>query len=269
MMPRMTDSPRLQPPRGARRAQPPRRVARKDRLVALIALLRDGGLHRGEDLARALGITPRSLYRDMDLLKRAGVPVAGQRGRGYRMTAPVTLPALNLDMEELEALHLGLAVMSQAEDPPLRAAARRLAARIDAALPEEAPEAAPANSAGWGLAVHPFADPAAGIRHMPALRAALRNRRPVRLAYRGEDGTRHDCLARLLKLEFWGRIWTCTFRCRDRQAARTIRVDRIEALGDPAPAHPADGESPPDARPVPLPPDRAAARHRHRNDAAD
>ncbi len=226
----MTDSPRTPAPPRAQRPPPakpaPGRVARKDRLVALIALLRDGGLHRGADLAKTLGITTRSLYRDIDTLKRSGVPVAGRRGQGYRMTAPVTLPALNLDMGELEALHLGLAVMSQADDPSLRDAAQRLAARIDAALPE----GAPAEPAGWGLAVHPFADPAAGIRHMPALRAALRNRRAVWLSHRDPNGTRHSCVARLLKLEFWGRVWTCTFLCDGEPGEKTIRVDHIDSL---------------------------------------
>ena len=231
MMAAMTDSPQdpapseiPAPPRSQR--PPSARLARKDRLVALITLLRDGGLHRGADLAKSLGITTRSLYRDIDTLKRSGVPVAGLRGQGYRMTAPVTLPALNLDMDELEALHLGLAVMSQADDPSLRDAAQRLAGRIDAALPEGAPP----ETAGWGLAVHPFADPAAGIRHMPALRAALRNRRPVRLSHRGPDGARQGCIARPIRLDFWGRVWTCTFQCEGETGERTIRVDHIDTL---------------------------------------
>ena len=112
-------------------------MKRKDRLIALIGALRDGKTHRAEDLARRLGVTQRTIYRDMETLVASGVPVEGTRGVGYRMTDPVTLPPLNMTMAELEALHLGIAVLTEAADPGLQQAARSLAKKIDAALPED------------------------------------------------------------------------------------------------------------------------------------
>jgi len=201
-------------------------LQRKDRLVALIGALRDGATIRAEDLARRFKVTPRTIYRDMDTLVASGVPVEGARGIGYRMTNPVTLPPLNLTMAELEALHLGIAVMTEAADSNLHDAARSLARKIDNALPED--RLAP--STAWGLAVFPFADTAAGIRHIPAIRSAIRSRHKLRIRYFDNSGQEEDFVVRPLKLDYWGRVWTCTAWCERRKELRTFRVDQISAL---------------------------------------
>ena len=134
-------------------------MRRTDRLFELIQLLRDGRLHRGKDLAEKLGISVRTLYRDMETIIASGIPVEGERGLGYMMTAPITLPPLNLTLTELEALHLGLSVVSKAADEELQKAAETLSAKVDAVLPED--RSAPAS--GWGFAVYPFAEAARGF----------------------------------------------------------------------------------------------------------
>ena len=205
---------------------PEQGARRTDRLFDLIVRLRDGRLHRAQDIARVMGVSLRTIYRDMDTLATSGVPVRGARGLGYQMTAPVTLPPLNLTLTELEALHLGLAVAAEAEDAELAAAARALSTRIDALLPEER-SAAPI---GWGLAVHPFAEAAAGFRHMPAIRAAIRARQKLRIDYVDRDGSFTTRTIRALKMDYWGRVWTVTCWCEREADFREFRVDRIETL---------------------------------------
>jgi len=60
-------------------------MRRTDRLFELIQILRDGRLHKGADLAERLGVSLRTVYRDMDTLMKSGVPVEGERGVGYAM----------------------------------------------------------------------------------------------------------------------------------------------------------------------------------------
>jgi predicted DNA-binding transcriptional regulator YafY len=177
-------------------------------------------------MAERLEVSVRTIYRDMDTLVASGIPVEGERGVGYMMTAPVTLPPLNLTMAELEALHLGMAVVAEAADDDLRKAARSLSAKIDAVLPED--RAAPPQ--GWGFAVYPFADAAAGFAHMPPIRAAIRSRQKLRLTYRALDDTPSRRTVRPLQLEYWGRVWTLTAWCEAREDFRVFRVDRIEAI---------------------------------------
>lgn len=201
-------------------------MRRTDRLFDLIQILRDGRLHRAQDLADRLGVSVRTIYRDMDTLITSGVPIEGERGLGYMATAAITLPPLNLTLTELEALHLGMAIVGEAADAELQKAAHSLSAKIDAVLPED--RSTPPT--GWGFAVYPFADAARGFAHMPALRAAIRARQKLRIGYRDQSGTLTDRVIRPLQMEYWGRLWTVTVWCELRAGFRVFRVDRIETL---------------------------------------
>ncbi|MEL7300081.1 MAG: YafY family protein [Pseudomonadota bacterium] len=200
-------------------------MKRSDRLIQLITILRDGRRYRAEDLAERLGVSLRTVYRDMDVLAASGIPVEGTRGLGYEITAAVTLPPLNLTTVELEALHLGLSAVGEGGDEELREAARGLSAKIDAALPEER-QGAPR---GFGFAVYPFADVAHGFKHMPPLRAAIRSRQKVRISTEETDGERSRVM-RPLQLDYWGRVWTVTGWCERAGDFRTLRVDKIGSL---------------------------------------
>lgn len=195
-------------------------MRRADRLMTLITLLKDGQMHRGPDLAARLGISLRTLYRDMDTIAASGVPIEGERGVGYRVTAALTLPPINLTMLELEALHLGLSAVAQSGDPELTGAATALAAKLDAALPEDG-----APGQGAGLAVYPFADAALGFRWLPQIKQAIRARQKLVLTLSGMDRT-----VRPLRLDYWGRVWTCLSWCETTRDFAELRLDRIESL---------------------------------------
>lgn len=194
-------------------------MRRSDRLMTLIRLLRGGTMHKAGDLARATGVSLRTIYRDMETLAASGVPIEGERGIGYRVTAAITLPPLNLTTEELEALHVALASMGQAHDPDLSRAARSLSAKLDAVLPEDRP-AAPTS-----LAVYPFADAARGFQHLPRIRQAIRTRQKLAVTLDGRDRT-----VRPLALDYWGRLWTAVVWCETLRRFDELRVDEISAL---------------------------------------
>lgn len=190
-------------------------MRRADRLMTLIRLLRDGDLHRATDLAQATGVSLRTVYRDMETLAASGVPIEGERGTGYRVTAAITLPPLNLSMAELEALHVGLAAMREAQDADLAAAATSLAAKLDGVLPEgDAPRA---------LAVYPFADAARGFQHLPKIRGAIRARQKLMVTLD------RDRTVRPLQLEYWGRLWTCVVWCETTRKFDDLRIDQISS----------------------------------------
>jgi len=192
-------------------------MRRSDRLMNLIRLLRDGQLHRASDLAKATEVSLRTVYRDMETLAKSGVPIEGERGTGYRVTAAITLPPLNLSMAELEALHLGLAAMQQAQDSDLALAAGSLAAKLDGVLPE--------GNAPSSLAVYPFADAARGFQNLPTIRSAIRARQKLGLTLSGQDRT-----VRPLQLDYWGRLWTCIVWCETTRKFDDLRIDQISAL---------------------------------------
>ena len=200
-------------------------MRRTDRLFDIIRILRDGRLHRAQDIADRLEVSVRTIYRDMETLQASGIPVEGERGVGYMVREAITLPPLTLTAAEVEALNLGIAIVAEAADPDLKAAAESLGAKIDAVLPLQTVAEADA----WKFAVYPFADAARGLSHMPALRAAIKGRQKLRLAYRRIDGALTDRVIRPLHMEYWGRVWTLTAWCEMRGDFRVFRVDLIEA----------------------------------------
>ncbi len=201
-------------------------MRRTDRLFDIIQILRDGKLHRAQDIADRLEVSVRTIYRDMDTLVASGVPVEGERGVGYMVREQITLPPLNLTPAELEALNLGMAIVAEAADPDLKAAADSLAAKIDSVLPTQVVAEADA----WKFAVYPFADAARGLAHMAPIRAAIKSRQKLHLAYRRIDGTLTERTIRPLHMEYWGRVWTLTAWCELRDGFRVFRIDLIESV---------------------------------------
>ncbi|NNE53865.1 MAG: YafY family transcriptional regulator [Sulfitobacter sp.] len=200
-------------------------MRRTDRLFDIIQILRDGKLHRAQDMAARLEVSTRTIYRDMETLMASGVPVEGERGVGYMITEAISLPPLTLTASELEALNLGLAIVGQAADEALKGAAETLAGKIDAVLPARTI----AEAEAWKFAVYPFADPTRNLTHMPLLRAAIKARQKVRLTYRSREAALTTRVIRPLHMEYWGRVWTLTAWCELREGFRAFRLDLIES----------------------------------------
>lgn len=110
-------------------------MKRDARLFDLIQILRDGKLHTAAELANALGVSPRTIWRDMAVMAQTGLPVTGERGLGYILRSPLMLPPTMLTPDELEALTLGLSHI-EATDPARARAARSLLSKIATLLPQ-------------------------------------------------------------------------------------------------------------------------------------
>ena len=200
-------------------------MRRTDRLFELIQILRDGRLHTARDMAARLEVSTRTLWRDMATLIASGLPVEGERGVGYILREPVTLPPLTLTPEELQALTLGLQLVTRGADPSLTRAAESLLGKVTAVLPARLLDGIGQES--W---VFPGAEAMAAARHLPGLRLAIRQRSRVEISYADGAGRMSRRPVRPLLLEFWGRVWTMAAWCEARGDFRSFRVDRIESL---------------------------------------
>lgn len=200
-------------------------MRRTDRLFDILRILRDGQLRTAQAIAQACNVSVRTIYRDMDTLIASGVPVQGARGSGYRVTEAINLPPLTLTPSELEALNLGIAIVAEAGDDTLKAAALGLAGKVDAVLAERTiPQAET-----WKFATYPFADAVRGFGQMPTLRAAIRARQKLRLTYHSKGDRITTRTIRPLHMEYWGRVWTLTAWCELREGFRVFRVDLIQS----------------------------------------
>lgn len=108
---------------------------RDQRLYDLITLMRDGRLHTAAELAQAVGVSTRTIWRDMAVMAQTGLPVEGERGVGYILRAALVLPPTMLTPEEVEALAEGLRHVGAREDAKGRAA-RSLLVKVATLLPQ-------------------------------------------------------------------------------------------------------------------------------------
>lgn len=92
---------------------------------------------RGELLAEELGISLRTLYRDIASLQAQGAPIEGEPGLGYVLRPGFTLPPLMFSEDEVEALMLGSHWVAENGDPRLAQAAMDVMAKVAAVLPPD------------------------------------------------------------------------------------------------------------------------------------
>ncbi len=200
-------------------------MRRSDRLFEIIQTFRDGRLHRASEIADKLEVSTRTIWRDMATLVASGLPIEGERGVGYILREPITLPPLTLTEAEMQALTLGLQLVTRGADPSLAGPADTLRAKIAAVVPARLLAAG-----GEDTWVYPGADAIAAARHLPELRRAVRQRERLGLTYRDRDDTVSTRVVRPLVLEFWGRVWTLAAWCETRENFRSFRVDRIDTM---------------------------------------
>lgn len=109
------------------------------RSIRLIQLLQEIRLHTppvtAEVLAQAMGVSERTIYRDIESLRQAGAVIEGAAGYGYSLTEDPALPPQIYTHEEIEALVLGLREVQAVADPSLAKAAEHALAKLHASLP--------------------------------------------------------------------------------------------------------------------------------------
>ncbi|TNE86028.1 MAG: YafY family transcriptional regulator [Deltaproteobacteria bacterium] len=196
-------------------------MRRSDRLFQLANLLASRRSATGRELADELGVSLRTLYRDIAALQDAGVPLRGEAGVGYLLDRRHALPPITFTTSEVEALVLGTRILEAFGDPELAEAARSALAKIEGATPEPLREAlgqTPLYALNFGPGPGPLAP----------LRRAIAERRVLRLAYVRADGEASTRRVRPLGLYFWGRTWSLAAWCELREAYRSFRPDRID-----------------------------------------
>ena len=202
-------------------------MSRTARLLDLLQLLRNRSTPiAGPALAQDLGISIRSLYRDIATLQAQGADIVGEPGLGYVLRPGFTLPPLMFSADEIEAIVLGSRwVAARADDSRLSQSARQALSKITAVLPAELRERAEATNllvARMGLAP---ASVDAGV-----IRLAIRNERKLVITYRGPDGGETERTIWPFKIGFFEQVRVVAGWCELRQDYRHFRVDRITRL---------------------------------------
>ncbi|QDQ26906.1 YafY family transcriptional regulator [Chitinimonas arctica] len=202
-------------------------MSRAERLLDLLQLLRR---HRfpvsGAALAAELGVSLRTVYRDIATLQGQGAGIAGEPGLGYVLRPGFMLPPLMFSEEELEALVLGSRWVEQRGDSRLGQAAGNALAKIAAVLPSELREQLHTST----LLAGPGAVIAAGDAEIAQIRRAIRQEHKLHIDYRDQQERSSQRVIWPFALGFFDCVRIVVAWCELRQGFRHFRTDRIAAL---------------------------------------
>ncbi len=208
---------------------------RTDRLLAIILELQDRKHLRAEDLAAIFEVSKRTIYRDIQALCEAGVPVVSMTGQGYSLLEGYFLPPVSFSSDEALLLILGSEVMAQNFDAHYRTAARSARRKIEAVLPEALREQVESWQQRINFVAAGNADSPVSHDYLPQLRRAILERRTVRLCYhqRFPEASETPHSVREVdpqRLVHRANAWYLSAYCHLRQEMRHFRLDRIERL---------------------------------------
>jgi predicted DNA-binding transcriptional regulator YafY len=201
-------------------------MRRADRLFLLVQALRGRRAVTARRLADGLRVSTRTVYRDVQDLQLAGVPIEGEAGVGYVLRRGSDIPPLMFTRDELEALVIGARFVDAFASATLADSARHALTKIEAVLPEEL-KRRQERSRVLAPATPRFARDRA---LMGEVHAAIAAHHVVHLEYAREDGSASAREVEPLCLAFWGHAWTLGAWCRLRRDFRNFRIDRIATL---------------------------------------
>ncbi|NOU28808.1 MAG: YafY family transcriptional regulator [Polyangiaceae bacterium] len=199
-------------------------MSRTARLFDLLQLLRR---HRrpvvAAALAEELGVSKRTVYRDIETLTELGAPISGEAGVGFFLRPGFLVPPLMFTEEELEALALGGRWLAQQGDAALASAALDALAKIAAVLPRSLS----ARLEGSALMTAKPGATAAGAVDASVFRGAIRRERKMRLGYADENGRSSQRVVWPIALVFFESTRVVVAFCELRKDFRHFRVDRV------------------------------------------
>ena len=198
-------------------------MSRSTRLFEIIQLLRAASdPSTADELALKLEVSPRTIYRDIVSLQAMQTPIDGEAGIGYMMRRGYDLPPLNFDQEEIEALRVGLLLLSRTGDSMLQKAAARIFEKVDVLH-------GPADwlqVTTWGA---PNDDAERGCISISMLREAIRDEHKIEITYRDENDIETQRIVRPIALSYRSTCILLAGWCELRTGLRHFRTDRIYA----------------------------------------
>ena len=188
----------------------------------------------GATLAEELGVSLRTIYRDIDALKAQGAAIDGEAGVGFVLKPGFMLPPLMFSEDEIEALVLGSRWVAERTDQPLGQAARNALTKIAAVLPPDLRAGLDDST----LLVGPGAPLAAGESELPRIRDAIRRQRKISISYADVNGASSERTIWPIALAFFDRSRVVVSWCELRNDFRHFRADRIISLTVEAGSYP-------------------------------
>ena len=213
-------------------------MSRSSRLLLLMDAMRVKRVPvTAAQLADQLGVSERTIYRDIQTLAELGAPLQGEAGLGYVLRRGAFLPPLMFDADEVEALVLGARWVRRQGDAGLTAAAEQALAKIAAAAPRDLRDSMAETSLWVPLGQRADgADPA--DRFVQPVRVAIRHEHVLRIAYQDQEGKASERTVWPFALAYFDGVRLLAAWCELRAAYRHFRIDRIASVASDGQRYP-------------------------------
>lgn len=179
-----------------------------------------------QSLAHEMGVSLRTIYRDIDELRGLGAVIDGEAGFGFTLIEDASLPPLGFENDELEALVLGLREVAVIGDPALAKAATAALTKIQARVPPK--QAHRLKHAVLDARRYWRPDPPR--IDVATLRQAAWDELSVRFAYTDAQGAQTERTVKPLGIVYFQETNVLLSWCHLRQDFRIFRLDRMDDL---------------------------------------
>jgi len=195
-----------------------------------LSLIEEFRRHRhpvsGNDLAQTLGVSIRTLYRDIASLRALGAGIEGEPGVGYVLRSGFLLPPIMFTAEEVDALVLGSLWVADKADIPLAKAARKAMARLTAVMPIELVDRVEAQYVIVGENEHSHQEEI----DMATVRQAIHLEHKLLIRYCDATGKSSERVIWPFLLIYFNGGRLISAWCELRDSIRHFRTDRIGSL---------------------------------------
>jgi predicted DNA-binding transcriptional regulator YafY len=177
-------------------------------------------------LAQELGVSIRTLYRDVASLQSLGAVIVGEPGVGYVLRGGLLLPPLMFTKDEIEALVLGSRWVEKRADPRLASAGTDVLAKIAAVLPRDLRQELETST----LLVGPREPLTTEAIDAAVLRQAIRSESKVRITYKDAKGANSRRVIWPFAIGYFENARVLVAWCETRKEFRHFRTDRMSQL---------------------------------------
>jgi proteasome accessory factor B len=207
-------------------------LSRISRLVQLLGLLQAGKGNNAGELAAACGVTKRTIFRDLDVLRQAGVPLLFDDDSGiYRIPGTYFLPPTNFTAEEALAVMVLCYEFGSGSRLPFYEAAASAALKLESCLPGRVRDRLRDATGAVHINLQPGSRLDDKLPVYQQLLGCVATRRAERIAYDSLSDSRViQIKLSPYRLLFSRHSWYVIGRSSLHREARTFNVSRIQGI---------------------------------------
>lgn len=190
-----------------------------NRLFGILYILLNKQKTTAGELAEKFEVSVRTIYRDIDALSLAGIPVymAKGKGGGISLMDGFVLQKSLLTQEERDQILIGLQSLRAAQYPETE----EILSKMNGLFRQKAFDWIEVDFSGWGRE---------GKDQFLLLKTAILNKRAVAFSYFGANGKKTQRKVEPLRMLYKGKAWYLQGVCRDREDYRIFKLSRMKEV---------------------------------------